>query len=146
METVNERMKYLRSQTDVTLKEMANLIGVSEATVQRYESGNITKVPYKAIIEYAKKFNTFPGYIMGWTNNPNQYTVYDQVNDVDFHLGENTIETKPHYNNESILEKYGYYLTNDSVIKNLVDVAITCTEDDVEMAIKLLKYFRIVRG
>ena len=70
MGITNERMKQLREQSDVTLKEMANLIGVSEATVQRYESGKITKVPYKAIIEYCKKFNVAPPYLMGWTDFP----------------------------------------------------------------------------
>lgn len=66
----NERMKALRSQSDKTLREMAERIGVSEATVQRYESGKISKIPYKAIVEYAKCFNVTPKYLMGWEDEP----------------------------------------------------------------------------
>ena len=56
---------------------MANKIGVSEATVQRYESGKITKVPYKAIIAYADTFKVSPSYIMGWSETPGQYSLFD---------------------------------------------------------------------
>lgn len=68
MEIWNRQMKALRKGTNVTLKEMADLMGVSEATAQRYESGAIINVPYKAIITYAEKFNVSPCQIMGWTN------------------------------------------------------------------------------
>lgn len=62
----NERMKQLREGTTVTLKDMAKLIGVSEATVQRYESGGVNAVPYDAITAYSNVFNVNPAYIMGW--------------------------------------------------------------------------------
>lgn len=62
----NERLKQLRDGSGVSLKEMADLCGVSEATAQRYESGHIRQVPYDAIIAYATKFRCSPSYIMGW--------------------------------------------------------------------------------
>lgn len=68
MEIWHKRIKELRENTDITLKDMAKLIGVSEATVQRYENGKIQELPYKAITTYAEKFNVTPGYIMGWEN------------------------------------------------------------------------------
>lgn len=68
MEIWHKRIKQLRENTDVTLKDMANDIGVSEATVQRYENGKIQELPYKAIIAYAKKFSVHPSYIMGWSD------------------------------------------------------------------------------
>ena len=82
MSIVNERMRDLRRMSDVTLLDMAKRIGVSEATVQRYESGKIEKVPYKAIIEYAKAFNVVPEYIMGWVENKHQkeLNIFDLAN------------------------------------------------------------------
>lgn len=79
MEIWHKRLKELRQNTDVTLKDMAKIIGVSEATVQRYENGSIAEIPYKAITAYAKKFKVNPSYIMGWTNTPNQNTLFDIV-------------------------------------------------------------------
>ena len=79
MEIWHKRLKELRQNTDVTLKDMAKIIGVSEATVQRYENGSISEIPYKAITAYAKKFKVNPSYIMGWTNTPNQNTLFDIV-------------------------------------------------------------------
>ena len=62
----NDRMKQLRDGSGVSLKDMAELCGVSEATAQRYESGHIKQVPYEAIIAYAEKFRCSPAYLMGW--------------------------------------------------------------------------------
>lgn len=68
MEIYHKRIKELRENTDVTLKDMAKIIGVTEATVQRYESGKIHDLPYNVIVAYAKKFHVKPDYIMGWTD------------------------------------------------------------------------------
>ena len=62
----NDRLRQLRSGTGVSLKDMADLVGVSEATAQRYESGHIEQVPYRAIVAYAERFQVSPAYIMGW--------------------------------------------------------------------------------
>jgi transcriptional regulator with XRE-family HTH domain len=54
----------------MTLKEVANKIGVTEATAQRYESANgIKSIPYDIIEKYAEIFDVSPSYIMGWSNN-----------------------------------------------------------------------------
>lgn len=66
----NDRLKMLRDGSGVSLKEMAQLCGVSEATAQRYESGHIRQVPYEAVVAYADKFGCTPGYIMGWDDSP----------------------------------------------------------------------------
>ena len=66
----NNRIRTLRESTGITLKEMADKIGVSEATVQRYESGKITKLPYNVVSAYATTFDVSPSYIMGWSDNP----------------------------------------------------------------------------
>lgn len=143
MEIWHKRIKELREKTDVTLKDMAKIIGVSEATVQRYESGKIHELPYKVIIAYAEKFHVFPSYIMGWSDTPAQFTLFDIPQGSD-----NTIQIEfPQHKkiepSNSELDPLIEYLRTDETIRQLVKVAVTCTEDDIEMAIKLLKYFRI---
>ncbi len=66
--TRNERMISLRKQSGMTLKEVADRLGVSEATVQRYESNKIKNVPCETIEKYADIFGCSPSYIMGWDN------------------------------------------------------------------------------
>ena len=67
----NDRIKELRSQSKLTLLEVADALGITEATAQRYESKNgIKNIPYEQIIKLAKIFNVTPSYIMGWDENP----------------------------------------------------------------------------
>jgi transcriptional regulator with XRE-family HTH domain len=49
----------------MTLKEVAQRLGTTEATAQRYES-TIKNIPYEVIEKYAKIFDVSPAHIMGW--------------------------------------------------------------------------------
>lgn len=64
----NERIKALRKERDLTLKDVARLLGVTEATAQRYESNAIKAIPYETISKLAEIFDCSPSYIMGWEN------------------------------------------------------------------------------
>lgn len=67
MATYNERIKKLRLERELTLKDIASKLNITEATAQRYESGNgIKAIPYEKIVEYAELFGVSPCYIMGW--------------------------------------------------------------------------------
>lgn len=63
----NEKIKSLRLQSGLTLKDVAKKLNISEATAQRYENSNgIKNIPYEAIEKYAKLFKVSPSYFMGW--------------------------------------------------------------------------------
>lgn len=64
---INERLKELRQLNRYTLKEVADRLGVSEGTVQRYESGFIKVVPYEHITTLADFYDVDPEYIAGWS-------------------------------------------------------------------------------
>ena len=64
--TINERIKNLRLQSGLTLKEVADRLGITEGTVQRYESGSIKVIPYESITGLADLFGVNPAYVMGW--------------------------------------------------------------------------------
>lgn len=70
MALLNERIKERRMFCGLTLLEVANKIGVKEATVQRYESGKIKNIKYETILDLAHAFNCSPAYLMGFTDNP----------------------------------------------------------------------------
>lgn len=64
--TLGERIKQKRIENKMTLLDVANLIGVKEATVQRYESGEIKNLKQNTIAKLAEIFGTPPAYLMGW--------------------------------------------------------------------------------
>ena len=71
MSTINERIKEMRKKKGLTLLEVAEYLGVQEATVQRYESGNIKNLKHETICKLAELFGCDPRYLVGWTaNNP----------------------------------------------------------------------------
>lgn len=63
---LNENIKRLRTEKNMTLEEVGKKISVSKQTVQRYESGIIPNIPYDKIIALADLFNCTPSYLMGW--------------------------------------------------------------------------------
>lgn len=65
---INERIKELRLQNNLTLEEVANIVGVTKATVQRWESGLIANMRRDKIVSLAKALHTSPGYILGIEN------------------------------------------------------------------------------
>lgn len=66
MNEVGNRIKFYRLQAGLTLLEVANKLGVKEATVQRYESGTIKNLKYDTISELARIFGVKPGQLLGW--------------------------------------------------------------------------------
>lgn len=65
---VGERIKSSRKRRGLTLKEVADYIGRTEATVQRYESGNIKNMDNEILYNIAKILRVQPQYLMGWTD------------------------------------------------------------------------------
>ena len=63
---LHERIKERRLAMGMTLMDVANELGVKEATVQRYESGEIKNPKHQTVLELAKIFRCSPAYLMGW--------------------------------------------------------------------------------
>ena len=70
MSELNERIKEMRLKCGFTLLEVAERIGVKEATVQRYESGAIKNIKYETVCKLAGVFGCDPGRLMGWSARP----------------------------------------------------------------------------
>jgi transcriptional regulator with XRE-family HTH domain len=70
--TLKDRIKEIRKRKGLTLLEVAEYLGVQEATVQRYESGNIKNLKIETISSLADLFGCAPQYLVGWTDNDHE--------------------------------------------------------------------------
>ena len=68
--TTGERMKQRRKEIGFSAEKVAERLGVSPATIYRYEKGDIEKVPVDSLAELAKILQTTPAYLMGWEEQP----------------------------------------------------------------------------
>ena len=68
--TTGERMKNRRKELGLSAERIAESLDVSPATVYRYESGFIDKVPGDKLGQIAKALHTTPAYLMGWDETP----------------------------------------------------------------------------
>lgn len=59
------RLKEIRNDNELTLKDLGKIMGVSEATASRYESGDVEEIPQSRIKILAKKYGLNPAWIMG---------------------------------------------------------------------------------
>ena len=63
-------MKQRRKEIGFSAEKVAERLGVSPATIYRYEKGDIEKVPVDSLAELAKILQTTPAYLMGWEEQP----------------------------------------------------------------------------
>lgn len=64
--TTGERIKQRRKELGMSAEHVAEQLGVSPATVYRYEKGDIEKLPGSYLEPLSKLLQTTPAYIMGW--------------------------------------------------------------------------------
>lgn len=69
--TIYERIKFRRKQLNLSADDVAEALGVSRATVYRYESSYIEKLPTSTLEPLAKVLSCSPAYLMGWTDEVN---------------------------------------------------------------------------
>ncbi len=79
MAVLNDRIKERRIASGLTLLQVADKLGVKEATVQRYESGEIKNIKHETIAELADIFNCSPEYLMGWSNQVIRLNAYSKA-------------------------------------------------------------------
>lgn len=63
---INEIIRDRRHQMGLTMKQVSAMVGVSESTISRWESGNIENMRRNHIAALAKALQLSPAVIMGW--------------------------------------------------------------------------------
>lgn len=71
---IYERIKVRRKELDLSADDVAHALGVSRATIYRYESADIEKLPITILEPLSKVLRCSPGYLMGWENNVDSST------------------------------------------------------------------------
>lgn len=67
---LNTILKDRRIELKLTMSEIAKIVGVSEGTISRWESGEIENMKRDKIIKLSKALQISPGVIMGWEDMP----------------------------------------------------------------------------
>lgn len=66
MPEFKDLIKKRRLELGKTLEEVGTAMGVSKATVQRWESGEIKDMRRSKLVDLARALDTTPSYLMGW--------------------------------------------------------------------------------
>lgn len=77
---LKENIKAYRLLNNMTLEEVANRLGVSRPTVQRYESGAISNIPPEKVEKLSEIFSVSPSMLMGWNDDKRYFDFY--TNDI----------------------------------------------------------------
>lgn len=75
MKILPERLRALREKLNISQAKLAEEIGVSQVSVNRYETGKITP-PAETLLWYADRFDVSLDYIFGRTEKP-QGKIYE---------------------------------------------------------------------
>lgn len=71
---IYERIKERRKELGLSAETVAEKLGISPATMYRYEKNDIKKFPIDILKPLADVLHTTPSYLMGWSENVVQYT------------------------------------------------------------------------
>lgn len=66
---IGVRIKARRKDVGMTQEELGKKIGVTKATINKYETGVVINMKRPTIEKIAKALDVDPGYLMGWNDN-----------------------------------------------------------------------------
>lgn len=123
-------IKNRRKELGLTMKEVAKAVGVSEATVSRWESGDIGDMKRSRIAALAKVLKISPNIIMGWKD------------EEDFKLG-NLLST----NNEDMITLVNKIANlSEDKLANLKDIFEDILQMDDKQITQLKKLIEIIKS
>lgn len=108
-------LKSLRKSNNLTLEEVGKRLGVSKATVQRYESGMID-IPYNRICQLSDIYNVEPSYLFK----------DDLGNEAEIEIRKDKKESLT----SKALQLYALYLSADPQIQNAVEILLKSSRQD----------------
>ena len=122
---VKDIIKSRRIELNLTMKDVAEKVGVSEATISRWESGDIENMKRDKIMSLAKALRISPAVIMGWDEEEDQ---------------------RPMYYDDPEKAQIAQRIFEDSNLRILFDATDGARPEDLQMAAEMLKRFKEARG
>lgn len=106
MGIVNENIKKYRLKKGLTLEALAELVGTSKQTIQRYESGVIGNIPSDKIEKISEILTVSPAILMGWERELNE----QEKDDSNIEIAQKIKERREYLNlsQEDLANKLGY--------------------------------------
>lgn len=115
---VKDIIKNRRIEMNMTMKEVADKVGVSEGTVSRWESGDIANMRRDKIMALAKVLDLSPNVIMEWDDTP---------------------EEEPHYYLDDEAREAAEFLFNNPDYKVLFDASRKVKKEDIEFVRQMIE-------
>lgn len=66
---IGVRIRNRRKDIGMTQEELGKAVGVTKATINKYETGIVINMKRPTVEKIAVALNVPPGYLMGWTDN-----------------------------------------------------------------------------
>lgn len=121
--SIGERIKARRKEIGMSAEQVADKLGVSPATIYRYESNDIANMRIDKLEPIADVLHTTPAYLMGWEDEKtNNNTIDDKINSAFNVLDNKYLRQIPVY--ESVSAGFGAYA--DNTILEYMPLYIRC--------------------
>lgn len=65
---IGERIKKIRTDKGLTLQELGEKVGLSHASLSKYESGDVSNIPITRIYDISRALQVEPSSLMGWND------------------------------------------------------------------------------
>lgn len=78
---VGKRIKDRRTELGLSAEDLAPLVGLSPATIYRYENGEIKNLKTTKLQPFARALKTTEAYLMGWCADPGNFAPAEQPNE-----------------------------------------------------------------
>ena len=100
---IGKRIKEARKARGCSAEEVAEYLGVSPATIYRYENGSIAKIPMKHVLPLALYLKVSPAYLLGVDDKDKQNIIKEDEHSIEECLEKNIIVLP---DNQKFLEAY----------------------------------------
>jgi len=131
---IGKQIKNRRLELGLSVDELAAKLGKNRATVYRYESDDIEKLPITVLAPLAEVLDCSPSYLMGWTNNPKgeitqPVRLSTLLSDRELHLV-SSFRTLPSSDQDDVIDYVDYRASKASAPKTVVMDVLPEDDDD----------------
>ncbi len=139
MNSIGDRIKKIRQEKNLSLKDLEAISLISASTLQRYETG-ISKIPIDRLERISKALEVTPSYLMGWESKEipsDEYGLIELIEPLLEYIGWET--TYNCENKQFILyniDNKGIHFINYKQLKKLMDKTLSYFEFELQNIMK----------